>query len=149
MLLVPTTSDWLREIPRFPEDKQTQGRKAAAPRSDPTPCCSPSPLPSRPKNVYQKSAVTHYIGDMEPEEATSCSQAGTPVELQEHQPTHETFNLKFTLSRKNAGMEQRLGKWPTNNPPNLRPILLEKHQSLTLLMILCYACRQESSITVL
>ena len=25
-------------------------------------------------------AVTHYIGDMEPEEATSCSQAGTPVE---------------------------------------------------------------------
>ena len=83
------------------------------------------------------SAVTHSIGDMEPEEATSCSQAGTPVELQEHQPTHETFNLKFTLSRKNAGMEQRLGKWPTNNPPNLRPILLEKHQSLTLLMILC------------
>ena len=25
-------------------------------------------------------AVTHYTGDMEPEEATSCSQAGTPVE---------------------------------------------------------------------
>ena len=25
-------------------------------------------------------AVTHSIGDMEPEEATSCSQAGTPVE---------------------------------------------------------------------
>ena len=25
-------------------------------------------------------AVTHYTGDMEPEEATSCSQAGAPVE---------------------------------------------------------------------
>ena len=25
-------------------------------------------------------AVTHYTGDMEPEEATSCSQAETPVE---------------------------------------------------------------------
>jgi hypothetical protein len=25
-------------------------------------------------------AVTHYIGDMEPEEAIFCSQAGTPVE---------------------------------------------------------------------
>jgi len=27
-------------------------------------------------------AVTHNIGDMEPEEATSCSQAETPVEQQ-------------------------------------------------------------------
>jgi hypothetical protein len=25
-------------------------------------------------------AVSYYIGDMEPEEATSCSQTGTPVE---------------------------------------------------------------------
>ena len=25
-------------------------------------------------------AVTHYIGDMEPQEATSCIQTGTPVE---------------------------------------------------------------------
>jgi hypothetical protein len=24
--------------------------------------------------------VTHYIGEMEPKEKTSCSQAGTPVE---------------------------------------------------------------------
>jgi hypothetical protein len=32
-------------------------------------------------------AVTHNIGDMEPEEATSCSQAGVPVELLGHQPT--------------------------------------------------------------
>ena len=37
------------------------------------------------KRGFQESmrvtlAVTHYIGDMEPEVATSCSQAGTPVE---------------------------------------------------------------------
>jgi hypothetical protein len=25
-------------------------------------------------------AVTHYTGDMEPEDTASCSQAGTPVE---------------------------------------------------------------------
>lgn len=42
-------------------------------------------------------AVTHKTGNMEPEGNTgpSCSQAGTPVEEQEHQPTHEAFNPKF------------------------------------------------------
>jgi hypothetical protein len=33
-------------------------------------------------------AVTHSIGDMEPEEVTSWSQAGTPMEWKEHQLTH-------------------------------------------------------------
>ena len=47
-------------------------------------------------------AVTHSIGDMEPEEATSFSQAATPVERQRHQPTHKTFNPKFILSTRNA-----------------------------------------------
>ena len=33
-----------------------------------------------PKNQWEGTlAMTHYIGDMEPEEATSCSQTGTPV----------------------------------------------------------------------
>jgi hypothetical protein len=70
-------------------------------------------------------AVTHYTGDMEPEEVTSYIQAGTPVEPLRYQPTHKTFNPKFILSTRNAGtweMEQRLEKWPTNNQPNLRPI---------------------------
>ena len=49
-------------------------------------------------------AVTHYIGDMEPEEATSCSQAGTPVALQRHQQSHKTFSPKFILPTRNAGM---------------------------------------------
>ena len=48
-------------------------------------------------------AVTHYIGDVEPEETTSC-QAGAPVEQWRHQPTHKTFNPKFILSTRNAGM---------------------------------------------
>ena len=30
--------------------------------------------------VQESLEVTHYIGDVEPEEATSCSQTGTPVE---------------------------------------------------------------------
>jgi hypothetical protein len=35
-----------------------------------------------PKNQWGVAlALTHYSEDMEPEEATSCSQAGTPVEL--------------------------------------------------------------------
>jgi hypothetical protein len=48
-------------------------------------------------------AVTHSIGDMEPEEATSCRQAGMPAELKEHQPIHKTFNSQFILSTRNSG----------------------------------------------
>ena len=40
-------------------------------------------------------AVTHSIGDMEPEEASSCNHAGTPVEQKGHQPTQKTFDPKF------------------------------------------------------
>jgi len=46
-------------------------------------------------------AMTHSIGDMEPEEATSCRQAGT---LYGNKDTHKTFNLKCILSTRNAGM---------------------------------------------
>jgi hypothetical protein len=54
--------------------------------------------------------VTHSTGDMEPEEATSCSQAGPLVDLKRHQPTYETFNSKFIPSKGNQeqGMKQRL-----------------------------------------
>lgn len=62
-------------------------------------------------------AVTQSTGDMEPEEVTSWSQAGIPMEQQGHQPTHKTFNPKFI-----QGMKQRLREWPTNNQLNLRPI---------------------------
>ena len=48
-------------------------------------------------------AVTHYIGDLEPEENTFCIQAGTPVEQERHQPTHKHFDPKFILSIRNAG----------------------------------------------
>jgi hypothetical protein len=50
-------------------------------------------------------AVTNNIGDMETEEVTSCSQAGTPVVQERYKLTHKTFNLKFILSTRNAGME--------------------------------------------
>lgn len=46
--------------------------------------------------------VTHNIGDMEPEEATSCSQAGFQMEQSGQQPTYKTFNPKLTLSTRNA-----------------------------------------------
>jgi hypothetical protein len=43
-------------------------------------------------------AVTHYMGDMEAEEATSCSQAGTSVE-QIETPTHpQNIPPKLILS---------------------------------------------------
>jgi hypothetical protein len=66
-------------------------------------------------------AVAHITGDIEPEKATSSSQA---VEQSRHQPTHKTSNLKFILSTTNAGaeMEHGLKDWPTNEWPNLRPI---------------------------
>ena len=47
-------------------------------------------------------AVTHYIGDMEPEVATSCSQAETPVERKRHQLTIKPFNPKYILSTRNS-----------------------------------------------
>jgi hypothetical protein len=62
--------------------------------------------------------------DMQPVEATFCSQAGSQVEKKEQHLTHKSFNPKFVLSKRNAEtkMEQRSKEWPTNNQSNLRPI---------------------------
>ena len=55
---------------------------------------------SKDKEVAQESmgvtlAMTHYIGDMETEEATSCSHKGAPVE-QKETPTHpQNFQSKI------------------------------------------------------
>jgi hypothetical protein len=64
------------------------------------------------------SDVSHNFGDIEPEEATSCSQAGSPEEWWRHQPTHNIFNPKFILSTSNIalGMEQGLREWPITGP---------------------------------
>jgi hypothetical protein len=83
-------------------------------------------------------AVTHYIGDMEPEKATSCSQKGTPVELQRYQPTHKTLNTKFILSTSNAGSgegEETEGM-VNHQLAQLETHAMDNHQSLTVLMIL-------------
>ena len=48
--------------------------------------------------------VTHSIGDMELEEATPYGQAGTPVEIEEHQPIHKTSHPIFDLSIRHTRM---------------------------------------------
>jgi hypothetical protein len=50
-------------------------------------------------------AGTHSSGNLDPEEDTSCSQTGTAMEQQRHQPTHKIFDPEFILSTGNAGME--------------------------------------------
>ena len=49
-------------------------------------------------------AVTHSIGNVGPEEATSCSQARSLMEQQGHQPTHKTSDAKPILSTRNTRM---------------------------------------------
>jgi hypothetical protein len=85
-------------------------------------------------------AVTHYIGDMEPEEATSCSQTGTPLEHAAIEtPTYpQNFQPKiYPVYKKNAGMGKGEQSLRTEGMAN---------QSLILLMVLCYACRQEHAV---
>jgi hypothetical protein len=89
-------------------------------------------------------AVTQYIGHMEPEEVTSCSQTGTiTMEQQGQQPTHKTFTTKFILSTRNVGIEDGAGTEGATSQywAQLETHPLGKHQSLTLLMILCYVFR--------
>lgn len=64
-------------------------------------------------------AVTQSTGDMEPDEATSCSQAGTSVERWEHQPAHTTSNPKFILSTRHTGKGDGAG--PGGSPINNHP----------------------------
>jgi hypothetical protein len=47
---------------------------------------------------------------MEPEVATSCSQAGLPVKGVGGETTHKTFNLGLVLPKRSIGikMEQKL-----------------------------------------
>jgi hypothetical protein len=64
--------------------------------------------------------------------------------------THpQNLEPRICLAYRSAGtkMEQRLRTQPTNDCSNLRPIPWQS-QPLTLLMILCYACRQEPSLSV-
>jgi hypothetical protein len=60
--------------------------------------------------------------------ATSFSQAELPEEGGGHQSTQNTFNPKFVLLIRCAGIkkEQKLREHPTSNCPNLRPIPYEK-----------------------
>jgi hypothetical protein len=68
-----------------------------------------------------------------------------------HYPTHKTFDLKFALPTKicrdkdGAEIERMANKWLGQ----LETHTMGENQSLTLLMISCYICRQEPSITVI
>lgn len=66
-------------------------------------------------------AETHSIGDIEPEETISFSQAGAMMRQEGHQHTYKTFSC--LQERQGEGMEQRLKESPINNQANLRPIL--------------------------
>jgi hypothetical protein len=60
-------------------------------------------------------AETQSSRDLEPEEATSCSQAGPWVEPLGHKLTHKTFNTKFVLSKERQG--QRWSRnWENGQP---------------------------------
>jgi hypothetical protein len=48
-------------------------------------------------------AMTHSIGDMEHEQATSCGQGITLVVSQGYHLTHKTINSKFIMSARNVG----------------------------------------------
>ena len=85
-------------------------------------------------------------GGMEPEETTSSSQTGTPVDGWGHQTTFKIFYFKFFLCKTNAGknvvntekktsehLEAQLGIHPITQT-------LCRHKTLTLLKILCFAC---------
>ena len=69
-------------------------------------------------------AVTHYIGDLQPEETTSYCQTGTAVVLERHKPTHKTFNPNISCLQEmlSLGMEQKLREWTIYNCPDLKPI---------------------------
>jgi hypothetical protein len=47
--------------------------------------------------------VTHSIGTIEPEEATTYSQTRTPIEQYGHQTIYKTLNPKFILYTRNTG----------------------------------------------
>jgi hypothetical protein len=71
-----------------------------------------------------KLAEIPNSGDKEPEEITSSSQTGSPVEGWGHQSTYKTYDPKLILSKRNAGtkMEHRLREWSTSDQTTLKPI---------------------------
>ena len=68
--------------------------------------------------------MTHYFGDMEPEETNCYIQKEPQWSNRDTNPPTKlsTQNLSCLQEMQGWGMEQRLREWPTNNWPNLRPI---------------------------
>ena len=95
--------------------------------------------------------VSYSTGDVETERLPPVARKEPQWTSRDTDPPTNllTPNLYCIQEMHGRGMEQKLTEWPSNNQPQLETHSLGKHQSLTLLMILCYACRQESSMAVL
>lgn len=64
------------------------------------------------------------VGDKGTKETISNSKAGPLEEEWLYDPTYKTCDLKFVMSKRNAGtnVDQMLKEWLTIGCPNLRPI---------------------------
>lgn len=87
-------------------------------------------------------------GDIETEVATTCIQERPPEDGRGHQYSNKIFNPKFILPTRCSGikMEKRLRAQPMTPLLEIHSVWLS--QLLTLLMTVCYVCRQEPNITI-
>jgi hypothetical protein len=92
-----------------------------------------------------------FLAMGELELAISCDQRRLPMEGLWYQTSHRTFNPQSVLLTRCTGvkLERNLRKWPTNGWIQLETHDMRGSPPLTLLMILCYTCRQEPSITII
>lgn len=81
------------------------------------------------ESIGETVTVTHHTGDMEPEESTSCSHVGTPVEQQGDKSTHKTFNPKCFLSTRNEGTGERAETEGAAYPAQLEVLPMHKHHT--------------------
>ena len=84
------------------------------------------------------------------ESTTCCNQTRILMEELGHKPSHKTVDSWFVLPTRCAGVkdgaefEGRPNQWLVE----LEIHAMQRRSPLTLLIILCYACRQEPHITV-
>ena len=90
-------------------------------------------------------AITHSTGDMKPGKAAFSGQAGTLLEHMDTNPPTVLLTQNLTWDWDGAETEGMANQYLAH----LETQSMNKPQSMTLLMILCYACRQKSSMAVL
>ena len=91
------------------------------------------------------------MGDIEPESAITSNEASLPMEGLEHQPSHKILDPQFILPTRCVGLkrgaefEGRANEWLVQFEIHA----LKESPTLTLLMIFCYTCSQESTNNVI